>query len=72
MDGGSTAKKRILMEDGNDGTMLSINACTNRTYRDISDLVVINPLDVYAADGFTNQPNVSASNATITTTIYER
>jgi hypothetical protein len=72
MDGRTTTKKCVLMEDGNDWAMLSLNTCPNGADRNISDLVVINPLYTYTAMGFANQPNVSASNTAITTMIYDR
>jgi hypothetical protein len=70
MDGGTTTKQSVLMENSYNWAMLSLNISADSTYSNISNLVVINALDVNTTVRFVDKPNISPGNTAITTTIY--
>ena len=67
--GFTMANRGILMEDENNETTLGANYSTSSDKRDIGELMIINTLDVDGTRSTTDDANIIAANATISTTV---
>jgi len=71
MDCLSLASVGILVEDGNDGTLLGGDHCSSCDDGNIHDLMVVNPSDIYRAPCLLNDMDISSGNASICSTINQ-
>ena len=72
MDGVSSPHVRVLMEDCNDGTILSLDHAADSCDGHVFNDVVVNALDVDCAMCLVNQPHIISGNTTVGTTINKR